>query len=230
MKSASDTSASSTTSDTSASSASSDTSDISETLTTLSLKKVFLQLGDKFGLNKDLVIFIYQVLNRELLRERKEQINFYTNLLSSHLCKTNQEGPIGDHLFSELNPLHYRFPIGRGNEWLIKSDKKIKDGLMYEGYYDKLSAHHTICEQIVIFGKKDFLLKTRISEGVQIYEPFSTMERIKAISILSDTGTHGAEHMFDEYYDYVDDEGTVFNVLFWTNTCATEYLWINDQG
>jgi len=146
----------------------SDTSDIYESSSTLTLKKVFLQLGDKFGLNKDLVIFIYQVLNRELLRERKEQINFYTNLLSSHLCKTNQEGQIGDHLFSELNPLHYRFPIGRGNEWLIKSDKKIKDELMYEGYYDKLSAHHTICEQIEIFGKKDFLLKTRMYGYVQI--------------------------------------------------------------
>ena len=220
MKSASDTSASSDIS----------SSDISETLTTLSLKKVFLQLGDKFGLNKDLVIFIYQVLNRELLRERKEQINFYTNLLSSHLCKTNQEGQIGDHLFSELNPLHYRFPIGRGNEWLIKSDKGLKDELMYEGYFDKLSAHHTICEQIEIFGKKDFLLKTRISEGVQIYEPFSTMERIKTISILTDEVRSGT-HIFDEYYDYVVDEGTVFNVIVWTlgPHRSTEHLWIADQ-
>ena len=159
MKSASDTSASSDIS----------SSDIYETLTALTLKKVFLQLGDKFGLNKDLVIFIYQVLNRELLRERDEQMNFYTNLLSSHLCKTKQEEIlIGDHLFSERNPLHYRFPIGRGNEWLIKSDKKKKDEIMYEGYYDKLSAHHTICEQIEIFGKKDFLLKTRMYGYVQI--------------------------------------------------------------
>ena len=208
-------------------------SDISETLTTsttLTLKKVFLQLGDKFGLNKDLVIFIYRVLNRELLRERDEQMNFYTNLLSSHLCKTKQgEILIGDHLFSEINPLHYRFPIGRGNEWLIKSDKKKKDEIMYEGYYDKLSAHHTICEQIEIFGKKDFLLKTRISEGVQIYEPFSTMvERIKTISILYGSGTLGT-HIFDEYYDYVLDEGTVFNIIFCPITRSTEYLWIADQ-
>ena len=218
MKSASDTSASSDIS----------SSDIYETLTALTLKKVFLQLGDKFGLNKDLVIFIYQVLNRELLRERKEQMNFYTNLLSSHLCKTKQEGPIGDHLFSEINPLHYRFPIGRGNEWLIKSDKKIKDEHMYEGYYDKLSAHHTICEQIEIFGKKDFLLKTSISEGVQIYEPFSTMERIKTISILTGSGTLG-RHIFDQYYDYGVDEGTLFNIIFCPITRSTEYLWIDDQ-
>ena len=212
----------------SAFSAASTTSDIYESSSTLTLKKVFLQLGDKFCLNKDLVIFIYQVLNREILRERKEQINFYTNLLSSHLCKTKQEGPIGDHLFSEINPLHYRFPIGRGNEWLIKSDKKIKDELMYEGYYDKLSAHHTICEQIEIFGKKDFLLKTRMYGYVQIYEPFSTMERIKTISILTGSGTLG-RHIFDQYYVYVLDEGTVFNVIFCPITRSTEYLWIADQ-
>ena len=212
----------------SATSATSDTSDIYESSSTLTLKKVFLQLGDKFGLNKDLVIFIYQVLNRELLRERKEQINFYTNLLSSHLCKTNQEGPIGDHLFSEKNPLHYRFPIGRGNEWLIKSDKGLKDELMYEGYHDKLSAHHTICEQIEIFGKKDFLLKTSMYGYVQIYEPFSTMERIKTISILTDEARSGT-HIFDQYYDYVLDEGTVFNVIFCPITRSTEYLWIADQ-
>jgi hypothetical protein len=187
-------------------------------------KKVFLQLGDKFGLNKDLVIFIYQVLNRSLLIEREKQMNFYTNLLSSHLCKSKQgDIPIGDHLFSETNPLHYRFPIRRGNEWLIKSDKGIKYELIWEGYYDKLSAHHTICSQIEIFGKKDFLLKTSMSEGIQICEQFPTMERIKAISILS-------TDIFDRYYDYDASDGTVFNVLFWTNTCATEYLWINDQG
>ena len=213
----------------SATSTSSATSDIYESSSTLTLKKVFLQLGDKFGLNKDLVIFIYQVLNRELLRERKEQINFYTNLLSSHLCKTKQEDiPIGDHLFSERNPLHYRFPIGRGNEWLIKSDKGLKDELMYEGYFDKLSAHHTICEQIEIFGKKDFLLKTRMYGYVQIYEPFSTMERIKTISILTDEARSGT-HIFDQYYDYVLDEGTVFNVIFCPITRSTEYLWIADQ-
>jgi len=99
---------------------------------------------------------------------------------------------------------------------------------MYEGYYDKLSAHHTICEQIEIFGKKDFLLKTSISEGVQIYEPFSTMERIKAISILSGSGTLG-RHIFDQYYDYGVDEGTVFNIIFCPVTRSTEYLWIADQ-
>ena len=59
-------------------------------------------------------------------------------------------------------------------------------------------------------------------------EPFSTMERIKTISILTDSGTLG-RHIFDEYYDYVLDEGTVFNIIFCPITCSTEYLWIADQ-
>ena len=107
-------------------------------------KKVFFQLGKRFGLPKELIIYLYQILVNSIKQDRSLQINFHKNILSSHLCGRSTTSCDIDELFTLKKPFQFRFPIGRGNEWLIYSDKARKDNIMYEGYYNQLKPRDII--------------------------------------------------------------------------------------
>ena len=166
-------------------------------------KKVFFQLGKRFGLPKELIIYLYQILVNSIKHDRSLQINFHKNILSSHLCGRSATSCDIDGLFTLKNPFQFRFPIGRGNEWLIYSDKARKDNMMYEGFYNQLKPRDIICQQIEIYGETNFILKhTRwceFSERSRYYESLEDMERIRFIDLL------GID-LFDHYWDYLEDE------------------------
>jgi hypothetical protein len=165
-------------------------------------KKVFFQLGKRFGLPKELIIYLYQILVNIIKHDRLLQINFHKNILSAHLC-----GPpytifnIDDEFFSTTNPFQYRLPIGKGNEWLIYSDKERKDNLMYEGLYNELKPRDIIFQQIEIYGEKNFILKYRswcAYTRREYYDSILGMERIRFIDRM------GID-LFDLYWDYLED-------------------------
>ncbi|MAD57122.1 MAG: hypothetical protein CMK44_00935 [Porticoccus sp.] len=165
-------------------------------------KKVFSQLGKRFGLPKELIIYLYQILMNSIKHDRSLQINFHKNILSFHLFSPNHM-VIEDTLLKPENPFQYRYPIGKGNEWLIYSDKARKDNIMYEGYYNQLKPRDIICQQIEIYGNKNFILKhTRwceFSERSRCYDSLIGMERIKFIDNMN-------INLFDHYWDYLEDE------------------------
>ena len=166
-------------------------------------KKVFIQLGRKFNLPLDIIIFLYNTLNKSVNYDRSLQINFHKNILSSYLC-----GPslvdIDDKFFSIQNPFQYRLPIGKGNEWLIESDFARKDNLFYHGLYNELKPRDIINKQIEIYKDLQFIFKYQVVRGRECYQPLTGMERIRFIDRM------GID-LFNLYFEYL--ENPQFNIV-----------------
>lgn len=162
-------------------------------------KKVFIQLGRKFHLPLDIIILLYNSLRKSIYHDRSLQINFRKNILSSHLCGPSTMSFDMDELFILKNPFQYRLPIDKGNEWLIYFDKAIKDYIMYEGLYNQLKSRDIICQQIEIYGNKNFILKySKVSPRREYYVSLEGMERIRFIDRM------GID-LFEHYWEYLED-------------------------
>ena len=61
-------------------------------------KKLFLELGNRFNLPKELIIYLYQVLMNSIKHDRDLQINFHKNILSSHFCGPSSTQDIDEPL------------------------------------------------------------------------------------------------------------------------------------
>lgn len=160
--------------------------------------KVFFQLGTRFGLPKELIIYLYQILVNSIKQDRLLRVNFHKNILSCGLCDPSSSLDINDTFFTIQNPFQYRLPIGKGNEWLIYSDKTRKDNLMYEGLYEELKPRDIICQQIEIYKDLQFIFKYELVGGRKIYKPLTGMERIKYIDNMG-------IRLFDLYWEHLED-------------------------
>ena len=177
-------------------------------------KKLFLELGNRFNLPKELIIYLYQVLMNSIKHDRDLQINFHKNILSSHFCGPSSTQDI-DELLTLNNPFQYRYPLGRGNEWLIKSDSSRVENIMYYGYYDKLKPMDIIHQQIKMYGDYHFLLKPRIIRCREYLESLEGMERIQFIN-------NHDKRLFDYYFEYLEVDG--FNLICQGNTFTEEWF------
>lgn len=180
-------------------------------------KKVFIQLGRKFNLPLDIIIYLYNTLHKSIDYDRSLQINFHKNILSSHLLGSSLVN-IDDTFFNIENPFQYRLPLNKGNEWLIESDFKRKYNIYYHGLYNELKPRDIINTQIEIYGKNEFLLKYLVNRGMEFYEPLTGMERIGFIDRM---GTN----LFDLYFAYL--ENLQFNII--RMGYSYEVMWFDDN-
>jgi len=164
------------------------------------MKKVFFQLGKRFELPKELIISLYQIIKNSIKYDMNLQINFHKNILSNHLCGHTIE--INDNLLSSENPLQYRIPLGKGNEWFIKNESKRCKVILYHGLYNQLKPRDILLNQIKIYGDYKFILKLRIIRCNEYYESLEDMERIEFINNLGiDLFDYYAEHLEDHSYN-----------------------------
>ena len=124
-------------------------------------KKVFFQLGNRFGLPKELIIYLYNLLMNSINENKQNNFYYHRNILSSHLCSPNYT-PKDVTLTEKNNPIQYRFPLAKDNEWFIKYEINRVDNIMYHGYYNQLKPRDIILQQIKIYGDYKFILRQRI--------------------------------------------------------------------
>lgn len=161
-------------------------------------KKLFIQLGRKFNLPLEIIIYLFNTLHKDIAYDRSLQINFHKNILSSYLCGSSSILDIDNKFFSKKNPFQYRLPLNKGNEWLIKSDYERKENIFYHGLYNELKPRDIINTQIEIYGEQKFILKYLVLRGREYYEYLTGMERIRFIDRM-DTD------LFDLYFDYLEE-------------------------
>ena len=181
-------------------------------------KKVFFQLGKKFNLPLDIIIYLYNSLRKSIYYDRSLQINFHINILSSRLCEPLSLCiDIDDKFVNIKNPFQYRIPIGRGNEWLIYSQKRKRDYLINQGLYNELSPMDIILQQIKIYGELNFIKKYTITNGNETLKIMQGMERIRFINNQS-------FDLFNEYISYLDFYG--YNIVAYYDDY--EQVWFDD--
>ena len=179
-------------------------------------KKVFFQLGNRFCLPKELIIHLYQVLMNSIKHDRDLEINFRKNILSSHLCGPSAMSCCDmDELFTLQDPFHFRYPIGRDNEWLIESDKARREDIFYHGCYNQLKPRDIIGQQIKIYGDYHFLLRPRIIRCREYYESLEGMDRVR---FIDDVGVD----LFDHYWDHLEDNA--YNLICQGDTYEETWL------
>lgn len=180
-------------------------------------KKLFIQLGRKFNLPLEIIIYLFNTLHKDIAYDRSLQINFHKNILSSYLCGPSSTLDIDNKFFSKENPLQYRLPLNKGNEWLIKSDYERKENIFYHGLYNELKPRDIINTQIEIYGKQKFILKYLVLRGREYYQPLTGLERIKFIDRMD-------IDLFDLYFDYLEEPQ--WNIVRMGN--SYKELWLDD--
>lgn len=182
-------------------------------------KKVFIQLGKRFGLPKELIIYLYHILTNNIKHELNLQINFHKNILSNYLCgHTGVE--INDELLQPNNPFQYRYPLGKGNEWIIKHESARCEGSLYQGCYNQLKPRDIIINQIKIYGDYHFLLRPRI---IRCREYFESMEGMERVRFIDDVGID----LFDYYAEYLEDQ--CYNLICQGDTYEETWLDFVDE-
>ena len=181
-------------------------------------KKLFIQLGRKFNLPLEIIIYLFNTLHKDIAYDRSLQINFHTNILSSYLCGPSSTLDIDNKFFSKKNLFQYRLPLNKGNEWIIKSDYERKENIFYHGLYNELKPRDIINTQIEIYGEQKFILKYLVLRGREYYEPLTGMERIQFINCMNTV-------LFDLYWDYLEE--TQWNIVRMGN--SYEVLWLDDN-
>ena len=124
-----------------------------------------------------------------------------------------------DEFIKIQNPFQYRLPIGKGNEWLIYSDKARKDNIMYEGLYNELKPRDIISQQIEIYGEINFILKYRSWCAYTRREYYDSLVGIERIRFIDRMGID----LFDLYWDYLEDNR--HNIESIGNSYETVYLY-----
>ena len=180
-------------------------------------KKVFFQLGKKFNLPLDIIIFLYNTLRKSVYQDRSLQINFHKNILSSHLCGPSSLLDFNVIIHAPNNLFDYRFPLGKGNEWLIKSEEARKDKIFYHGLYNQFKPRDIINKQIKIYGENKFILKYQVVRERPFYQPLTGMERIRFID-------HIGIDLFDFYFDHLEEPE--YNILMRGN--SFDDIWFED--
>ena len=110
------------------------------------MKGIFLQLGTKKGLPKDIIIFIYNMMKKEMIMEEDKVRKYFMNTIY-HVTLLSQNNNID----TESSDFKTRIPLNRGLEWAIKWDGthneccKITQRRIY------------LIEQINIIGEENYL-------------------------------------------------------------------------
>lgn len=183
-------------------------------------KKVFFQLGKMYCLPKEIIIYLYQVLMNSTNEDRQINIYYHRNILSAHLCCPNYI-PTDITLTDSKNPLQYRFPLGKDNEWFIRYEQKKTENIMYHGYYNQLKPRDIILQQIKIYGDYKFILRPRIIRCREYFESLEDMERIEFIDNM------GID-LFDHYWEYLDEENG-YNLICEGDTFRGELVIFQDD-
>jgi len=168
-------------------------------------KKVFIQLGDRFKLPKEVVIFLYNVLLNSIKSDFSLIKNFHTNILSARLCvPVSLSIDIDDKMMNPSNPFQYRLPLDRGNEWLILHESKKRKSLLNYGFYKELKPRDIILHQIKMYGEINFIKYFDIKGDVQCLRILKGKRRIRFID------DHEL-YIFDDYFRYKNSNG--YNVI-----------------
>jgi len=162
------------------------------------MKIVFMQLGDKVGIPKDVVILIWQIM-------KQSEITDTNAVREYHLCSIYR---ISNHITSvSFERNHVLHPINRGIEWSIKWASTYNSHKI-TGLREEIHSH------IQIIGEEDYLIEQVGDLGSEepIWEPASRRTKI---------------HYVNSYNDGVDNDYVTHEYDLWKSQDRSYHLQVS---
>jgi len=178
-------------------------------------KGLLLQIGSVNGLSKDIVIYIFNVMRKEQMKDIERIRKYHTNIIYRQTLLGSGRGTVS--IQDDQIELHYfgnRIPDGRGLEWSIKwygdhsAGCQISQGWLY------------LMKQIKIIGLKNYLLQEHGDIGGVAAAPWdieATLER--KILYLN---TSPKDEVIDDYDNFIISERQSFLLV----DCWGDSVWI----
>ena len=150
------------------------------------IKGLYLAIGSKHGVSKDLLLIIYRLTKDDSEVRQYHTDEIYRNTIPNYSSTSLFATGTGSALYATST----EFPLGRGLEWAIKWEKnKIK------------KVRHT---QIQVFGEEDYLLK-RVNYVVDDLPDFQHFfKRAHNKLKLLYLNTSPADEVLDDYLNYLE--------------------------
>jgi hypothetical protein len=174
---------------------------------TIQFKKVFTELGNKFNISKDIILYIYNLLERDKLKELKMIRNFQSNILSLNiidpyisLSRLNNLPiiPKLHNYWSYENIYKYRIPIGKNLEWLIKCKLKDFTSKIDNHLWNCISNREKLLYEIKIHTTKNYLEEFSISQTGDVSIKSASKENIRYYLKVTEF-----RYLIADYYDYI---------------------------
>jgi hypothetical protein len=151
------------------------------------IKGLYLAIGSKHGVPKDLLLIIYRLTKDDSEVRQYHTDEIYRNTIPNYSSTSLFATGTGSALYTTST----EFPLGRGLEWAIKWEKnKLK------------KVRHT---QIQVFGERDYLLKRidYVREDHLLQHFFKRSHNKLKILYLN---TSPADEVLDDYLNYLESD------------------------
>jgi len=165
------------------------------------LKGLLLQIGFKRDLAKDILIYIFNLMKRDMVRDQESVRKLYTNCIFRETLFGSPD-PHGHRFDGPIDEVDFtnRLPNGRGLEWSIKWDGVITECKVK-------SRRKYMLEQINILGEKNYLMEAVAMMRAQLIPHEATLR--KKILYLN---TSPQAEVQDDYENY-ENSGRVAVLL-----------------
>ena len=184
-----------------------------------SLKKCFMQMGNKFGLSPDLIKMLYNY-KRKVENEEVESVRlFHKNMIlfqcldtCGNLLKTNYiqswKGKYDQHIksgkcYMKNDIFNHLLPDKRGIEWAIQNSRLVKRhqgvGPHVLGYFDTRGQYAL---EINILGEENYIFMKRPIDGGYEITPCPLNKKILYLN------TSSWNEITEDYGNYLNWKGT----------------------
>ena len=167
-------------------------------------KKCFLQLSKKFRLPYDIIIYIWNTLQNDIINDQNNCRLFHKNILllkmiDNTTSKLNKNPHIRwKGIYDEIHKdivtkdiYQYRLPLNNGCEWAIRTSEMKLNNLNCNTY---LNSRVKLLKMINIFGEKNYLMKKKDD----IIIPCDTKLKIKYLNLSP------WDEVINDYNDYLE--------------------------
>ncbi len=175
-------------------------------------KRVYHQLAKKYNLPIDIILFIYNIVRKDTIKEFIANQNFYCNILSLNIVdpyislnRINNNNFIPNYNYWSFENIYkYRIPIGKNLEWLISCNINNFYNKMNNRLWNDISDREKILYEIKIFASEGFLEEFSYHRDGDINIIKATSE--SKLSYIKNTEFR---HLYSDYHSHIDNGHTL---------------------
>jgi len=165
------------------------------------IKGLYLAIGSKHGVSKDLLLIIYRLTKDDSEVRQYHTDEIYRNTIPNYSSTSLFATGTGSALYTTST----EFPLGRGLEWAIKW-RRCRQGHIFLGDGERTSPNKTMQAQIQVFGEKDYLLTRSVDYVHDDHLPQHFFKRSHNKLKILYLNTSPMDEVLDDYLNYLESD------------------------